>query len=301
MQRELARDLALDVAYVGNRGAKQLILTDFNQARPNGPDENLSIDNRRPIPGFTHIQMSFSGGNTFYHAFQAKLEKRFSRGLYVLNSFTWSKAIDNAAGHLETFNGDRSRINFLDQKSERGLSSYDIPFNNVTSIIWEIPFGNGRRYGSGMSGVANAVLGGWRTTVINSARSGNTINIYYSPSSRARVCGACYTRPNVVGPFQSPDQNPHDYFIDDNIVIPPFTAPFGNLGRNMAGHRDWHSSISAFTKTSPCRERDREWNSVRSSSTCSTEPTFERPRAGGTPAVSEGLPALSQLARPSLR
>ena len=90
IQRELARDLALDVAYVGNRGAKQLILTDFNQARPNGPDENLRIDDRRPIPGFTHIQMSFSGGNTFYHAFQAKLEKRFSRGLYVLNSFTWA-------------------------------------------------------------------------------------------------------------------------------------------------------------------------------------------------------------------
>lgn len=232
MQRELARDLALDVAYVGNRGAKQLILTDFNQARPNGPDENLSIDDRRPIPGFTHIQMSFSGGNTFYHAFQAKLEKRFSRGLYVLNSFTWSKAIDNAAGHLETFNGDRSRINFLDQKSERGLSSYDIPVNNVTSLIWEIPFGSGRRYGSGLGGVANAVLGGWRTTVINNARSGNTINIYYNPASQARVCGACRTRPNVVGPFQNPDQDPHDYFIGDNIVIPPFTAPFGNMGRN---------------------------------------------------------------------
>ncbi|MDE0110409.1 MAG: hypothetical protein OXN96_21600 [Bryobacterales bacterium] len=68
--------------------------------------------------------------------------------------------------------------------------------------------------------------------MINSARSGNTINTYYNPSSRGRVCGACHTRPNVVGAFQSPDPDPNDYFIDENIVTPPFTAPFGNMGRN---------------------------------------------------------------------
>ena len=233
VQREIVRDLLLDVGYVGNRGAKQLILSDSNQARPNGPGENLSIDNRRPIPGFSQIQISFSGGNTFYHGLQTKLEKRFADGLYLLNSFTWSKAIDNTSGHLETFNGDTSRINFLDQRSERGLSSYDVRVNNVTSIIWEIPFGSGRRFGGNLSGAADAILGGWRTTIINNARSGSPINIYYNPSARAAVCGACRTRPNILGPVNNPSQDPHNFFLKDNVAIPNFTQPFGNAGRNI--------------------------------------------------------------------
>ena len=47
-----------------------------------------------------------------YHALQTKVEKRYSRGLYLLNSFTWSRAQDNASGHLEATGGDNSRVNF---------------------------------------------------------------------------------------------------------------------------------------------------------------------------------------------
>lgn len=230
VQQELAPDLVLDVGYVGNRGTKQLILGDYNQARPNGPNENLTIDQRRPIPGFSEIQASFSAGNSFYHGLQAKLEKRFSHGLYLLNSFTWAKAIDNATGHLEDFNGVSSRVNFQDLASERGLSSFDIRTSNITSIIWELPYGQGRRWSG--NGLANAILGGWRTTLINQARSGMPVNIYYNPTSRAAVCGACRTRPDVIGPFENPSQDPTSYFIADNIVIPDFTRPFGTMGRN---------------------------------------------------------------------
>ncbi len=46
-----------------------------------------------------------------YNALQVKLQHRFSGKLYLLNSFTYSRAIDNVAGHLDTGNGDNSRIN----------------------------------------------------------------------------------------------------------------------------------------------------------------------------------------------
>jgi hypothetical protein len=83
VQQELARNMVLDLAYVGNRGAKQLILADFNQARPNQPGENTPLQQRRPYTDYTFIQDAFSGGNTFYNSFQAKFEKRWSDGFYL--------------------------------------------------------------------------------------------------------------------------------------------------------------------------------------------------------------------------
>ena len=56
VQRELGRGWILDVAYVGNRGVGLMILGDYNQARPNNPGENLSLQARRPIQAFTDIQ-----------------------------------------------------------------------------------------------------------------------------------------------------------------------------------------------------------------------------------------------------
>lgn len=234
IQRELPAGFLLDVGYVGNRGVSQLILGDFNQAQPNLPGQNIPLDNRRPYQNFSFIQTAFAGGNTFYHGLQMKIEKRYSNGLYFLNSYTWSKAIDNAAGHLETYNGDNSRVNFYNLRGERGLSSYDITHNNVTSVIYEMPFGRGQRWGANWSPVVNGILGGWRTTLINTARSGFPINLTYSPVSAQQVCSSCTYRPNISGPVQDNSYNPSAWFLAQNIIIPTdVTQPFGNAGRNI--------------------------------------------------------------------
>ena len=75
------------------------------------------------------------------------MERRYSRGLYLLNSFTYSRARDNASGHLEVQNGDNSRVNYRDIEAEFGRSGYDQPLNNTTSFVWELPFGKGRKFG----------------------------------------------------------------------------------------------------------------------------------------------------------
>ncbi|MBO0861842.1 MAG: TonB-dependent receptor, partial [Chloracidobacterium sp.] len=172
-QRELLPNLLLEVAYVGNHSVKLVALADYNQARPNATNENTALQARRPIPGYSFIEISFPGGQANYHALQAKLERRFSGGLYLLNSFTWSKAIDNVAGHLEANFGDNSRINFRNMASDRGLSNYNQPLNNTTSVVYDLPFGKGRKFASGMSKYADAVIGGWR--------------LIYNPSSAFQV------------------------------------------------------------------------------------------------------------------
>ena len=84
VQRELAKDLVLDVAYVGNRGTHLMILADWNQARPNSSiNENLSLQARRPIPNFAAIEVAYGAGYSTYNALQAKLEKRYSCRTHV--------------------------------------------------------------------------------------------------------------------------------------------------------------------------------------------------------------------------
>ncbi|MEJ7605582.1 MAG: hypothetical protein WKF37_04805 [Bryobacteraceae bacterium] len=118
---------------------------------------------------------------------QFKVEKRYGAGLTFLNSFTWSKAIDNASGHLETQNGDNSRVNYRDLRNERGLSGYDQPFNNTTALTYELPFGRGRRFGTDTNLFVNSILGGWRLSAINTMTSGLPVNLTYNPSSQFQV------------------------------------------------------------------------------------------------------------------
>jgi hypothetical protein len=249
LQHQLGRDLAVDFAYVGNRGRKQLILSDFNQPLPNAAGGNLSLNARRPIDGFQEIQVAYDEGRTNYNSFQMKVEKKWSDGVYLLNSFTWSKAIDNAPGHLETYNGDSSRINFYNVASERGLSSYDSPANNVTALIWDVPYGKGRRWGQDLNPFVNAVLGGWRTTLINTARSGYPVHIYYGPSAAFQACGGCRQRPNYVGGDLYGDKtDPNNYFNKNAVAIPAdVTQPFGNLGRNVGRSSGfWQADLGVY-------------------------------------------------------
>jgi hypothetical protein len=182
VQRELGAGYTVDVGYVGNKSRDLMILADFNQARPNAEGENTALQARRPIQGFQFIQAAFDGGKGDYHALQAKVEKRYSRGLYLLNSFTWSRARDNASGHLEATGGDNSRVNFADIEGDFGLSGYNLPLNNVTTVVWELPFGHDRRWGGNMHAALDAIAGGWRLTAINTMSSGRPVNLTYSPN-----------------------------------------------------------------------------------------------------------------------
>jgi hypothetical protein len=232
--REFSHNLLLDVAYVGNHSVGLIILADANQAVPNLATQNLSVNARRPIPNFTTIEESFSGGFSTYHALQAKLEKRYSGGLYFINSFTWSKAIDNAPGHLENYNGDNSRINIRNPTSERGLSGYNQPINNTTSIVYDLPVGRGRHFDI-PNRALDLVAGGWSIEVINSATSGLPINITYSPTTQGTVSPLLTPRPNLTGAsIYTSGGSRTQYLNSTAFSLPAFTQPFGNAGRNIA-------------------------------------------------------------------
>jgi hypothetical protein len=233
VQQELRKDLLLDVAYVGNHSVGLNILSDANQALPNPQGQNLSLLSRRPIQGFTDIEIAYDGGFGSYQGLQVKLEKRNGNGLYFLNSFTFSKAIDNAPGHLENYDGDNSRINYYNPGIERGLSGYNQPVNDTFTVLYDLPVGHGRRFDVGSKALDYAV-GGWSLNMINTMTSGLPIDVGYSASSQQQISDLVSERPNLVPgqPLYLSTGNPIYYLNPAAYTVPAYTQPFGNTPRN---------------------------------------------------------------------
>ncbi len=234
VQREITPSLVFDIAYVGSHGVHLMVLGDQNQAVPNQLGQNLSLQARRPISNFNAIEVATGLGFSNYHALQMKLEKRYSNGLYILNSFTFSKAMDNASGHLEATSGDNSRVNLADLKDEKGLSSYNQPVNNTLAIVYDLPFGKGRNYMGSANIVVETLLGGWQFSTITTATAGLPVNLNYSPSSQFQVSGLPTYRPNLIGDPYTSGGGPTNYLNPATVVLPTdYTHPFGSAGRNV--------------------------------------------------------------------
>jgi hypothetical protein len=233
IQQELAKDLLLDVAYVGNHSVGLNVLSDANQALPNSLGQNLTLQQRRPIQGYTDIEIAYNGGFGSYNGLQVKLEKKNSNGLYFLNSFTWSKALDNAPGHLENYDGDNSRINYYNPGIERGLSGYNQPLNDTFSVLYDIPVGKGRHFNVN-SKALDYVVGGWSANMINTMTSGLPIDVGYSASSQQQISDLTSARPNLVSgqPLYLSTGNPVNYLNPAAYSVPNYTQPFGNTPRN---------------------------------------------------------------------
>jgi hypothetical protein len=235
VQQELAKDLLLDVAYVGNHSVGLNVLSDANQALPNQNGQNLSLISRRPIQGFTDIEIAYDGGFGNYEGLQIKLEKRNSHGLYFLNSFTFSKAIDDAPGHLENYNGDNSRINYYNHQLERGLSGYNQPLNDTASILYDLPVGKGRHFNV-QNTALDYIVGGWSINMINTMFSGLPLDIGYASPAQNQVSNLVSERPNNVPgqPVYLSTGNPIYYLNPAAFSVPNYTQPFGNTARNSA-------------------------------------------------------------------
>lgn len=265
IQRELAKNLLLDVGYAGNHSVGMWVTADLNQALPNVAGQALPIKARRPNAQFDYIDANFSAGFSSYDSLQVKLEKRYASGLYLLNSFTWSKAIDNASGALEMGNSDRQSLNLFDFRSAKGLSGYNQPLNNTTTAIWNLPVGRGRRFGSGMPVVLDTIAGGWALSGINTMTSGQPINLVYTPGAAFVATdgsknSAVYQAEVTGNPMLPSSQRTiAHYFNAANVHAPTdVTHPYGNAGRNIARSNSFYNLDLGIHKQFPLSSESRK-------------------------------------------
>ena len=260
VQRQLARNWTLSVGYVGNVGVHELLLADANQSSAQVLSATcnattgvvtgcLSVQARRPFNTTyccADISEAFNEGHSNYNSLQVKLEKRYSQGLYLVNAFTWSHSMDDAAGHLEEEDGDSEYVNIYNLAADRGRAGEDQPINETLALTYDLPYGKGRRFGTSAPYLLQLLAGGWQTSILNQYTSGLPVNLTYTQSgtylTEAAVDSsllAAYFRANVSGnpvlPLgQQAKTSAYRLYLNSANVSAPtaYNMPFGNAARN---------------------------------------------------------------------
>jgi hypothetical protein len=260
VQRELAPNTLVDLAYVGNVGGRLQGFLNANQII--NPGSNAS----RPYSFWpSDITEALNGFKSNYNAFQARYEQRFVGGLTLLDSFTWEHALDNASASLE--GNTPSPQNGFNIGADYGQSDYNLPLANITSLVYDLPFGRGRRFLASANPAIDAVLGGWQLSAINTAQSGTPFNLTYTPNSKNAVSpqisatyrGANEYRPNVVAGVPKIAKstlssgyiqwvNYAAYTLPATGSLPNYDSPFGNSARNPGRSPIYNDADLALNK-----------------------------------------------------
>jgi hypothetical protein len=247
VQQQLAKNTLLDIAYVGNHGLKL-------QGFLNGNQKNPALGFARPFAGWpSDITEGLNEFYSNYNALQVRYEQRFVAGLTLLNSFTWEHSLDNASASLEGNTPSPQDGNNL--RADYGQSDYNLPVANVTSLVYELPFGHGRHFLANAHGLTDSIVGGWQISGVNTMQAGTPFNITYSPNSAQAVSlqisatyrGANEYRPDLV-PGKKVTQGRSSRAANTGYVnyinfsafeLPPIKdatgnvlSPFGNAPRN---------------------------------------------------------------------
>jgi hypothetical protein len=154
-----------------------------------------------PFPQYTSVALSNADtGSSRYYAFFFRAQRRFSAGLSILASYTWSRSVDNLTGvslagtsGIANVAGPQNAYNLA---GEWSLSTQDTPNRFTTAITYELPFGKGKPFLKN-SNVLNWIVGGWQANAVSTIQNGYPLSV--TQSNNNSVFGASYQRPNATG------------------------------------------------------------------------------------------------------
>jgi hypothetical protein len=123
-------------------------------------------------PQFSALSAYSSIGLGNYHAMQWTVRKRFSSGLQFDLNYTWSKSIDLGSTIENTGSFSGLILNTWNASQMRGVSSYDTTHAVNAYGVYQLPFGRGKKFGSGMNRILDAIVGGWQISATYRQTSG---------------------------------------------------------------------------------------------------------------------------------
>lgn len=225
VQRRLTDDLLLEVGYVGNKGTHLTSFLNANTALP-GPGNPTP---RRPFPILGAVSLMDNSSTSIYHGLQAKLEKRFSKGLTFRTNYAFGKVIDIGGSG---FSRSSSAQNPNSVGADRATSDLNRKHIFSADYVYQLPVGKGQRFGTNMSRLTDIFLGGWEVTGILTARSGTPFGVGIGRDIANIGCRSCTQRPNLVGDPYAGARNSPTLWMNRAAFSEPAAFTFGNLGRN---------------------------------------------------------------------
>jgi hypothetical protein len=191
--------------------------------------------------------------NSEYNAFQLRVEKKFSHGLDLLGNYTYSKTLDDASvsGGNTTWLGGTAPTpaDPNNRRLEYALSEYDLPQILTFSYVYQLPFGHGKKWGSGWNRAEDLLLGGWQTQGLWRFDDGQPLEITSNSSTPLPSYGT--QRPDLVGNLKRANCGEtcmtNQYFANPQAAVEPAPYTVGTAARVLnvfaPGTRDADLSI----------------------------------------------------------
>jgi hypothetical protein len=215
IQRQLAKDMLLDVTYFGSSGSHFQIARNINEPLP-GPGTPAQVQARRPYPAWGTISQSQFDGSSHYESLQVKFEKRYGYGLSFLVGYTYGHSIDDV----------QTADNVYNDLTARGPSTFDVRHRLVMSPVYELPFGPGKPWLS--QGVLGQIVGGWQLSGLFQWQTGTPLTA--TLSGNFSNTGGTSDRPNLTcNPNANAPHSPQEWFNTTCFQIPIASGQSGAL------------------------------------------------------------------------
>ena len=217
VQHQFGNNLTLQVGYVGQVANHLMVPFSYGQlvslpstacskAPCTAPSPYFAANETLAgIIGDANVSGTQSNGRMMYNALQAVLQKTMSNGLQYQVAYTYSKCMSNNTGYYGTWSTDKQSStaspywqNVYDPKAEWAPCYYDATNTLTAYAIYELPFGQGKKFGSNMNKAANAVVGGWTVSPILSLHSGFPLALYTNANDPTAT-GSRGLRPDCNG------------------------------------------------------------------------------------------------------
>jgi hypothetical protein len=253
IQRQLSPTVLLELEYKGSLSTHLDGYLDINTPTP-GPGD---YDSRRPIAGWSGINMHLSAFTATHHSGLIRLEKRMGRGMSFLGSYAWGKTLDQTYGIASDGGEDGAVASIMDRtnfRREKGPSGMDMRQRAVFSYVYELPFGPGKRFGGAVSGPLARLIEGWTFSGITTFQTGSPLTI--RTDADPANTGQSQERPDVLSdPMLPRGERTASQWFDTSAFADPTTYRYGNAGRGLVNNPGINNWDLALMKNTSLAER----------------------------------------------
>src|ERR1051326_3947261 len=280
IEQQLARNMSLRVAYVGSHGYNNVIDIDANTipqqicSNPAGCASGGIRGTNPPtlVPQGTAYFPAGTRPNKYianayfwsplginnYHALKADLTKRLSSGLFFRANYTFAKNLDNgtATASSQSQNNNQSVLDPRHPLIDYGRSALDFRHQGSGSFSYELPFGKGKTFGGGLTGVADKLAGGWQLNGIVTLLSGFPVTPLVGTNRSGNGNTFNPDRPNYNPNFHGPVITGRvDQWFDPNAFSLPPLGTWGTVGRGVLDGPGLGDVDLSLFKTIPITEK----------------------------------------------